>query len=202
MAKRNSKITTQNLGNTPGLTFTEALCHLYFDIDINDNSAHNTLGKFSREKRLVVEGKASSIWSLSTSTAMQTRESAEKKIYTFRMIRSPLENMSIDAGYIRIGIGESEEERKVLDFEWCVLLSSKIDADAWFEHLKIFFGPVSTKHKYEEGDDDKLGYIRYAQFSSRTVPIGEIRDIAISLVKSLDGSYYEVRLYHYNDFME
>lgn len=138
--------------------------------------------------------------SLSTNLVLNTGKEAKKKTYVFTMLQSPLPTRNINSGYIKIGVGEAGDIKKIIDIEWCLQFNNKADAESSFEELKRIFVPISTKHHFE--DDEELKEAKYAEFSTRQIIEKGMRDITFFLSRSIDSDTYEIKLLPFNEFME
>lgn len=180
--------------------FNKTINKLYFNVEISNSSAEAIIDTLLKVKDLTQKGNAIVSMSFGVSLAMHNGKGAKKKTYVFSMLKSPLPTKNIDFGYIKIGVGEAGNIRKILDFEWCVQFNNKIDAENYFEDLKHLFIPIASNYRIE--NDERLPEGKYAEFSTREPMEKGIKDITFLFTKSVNISMYEIKLFFYNEFME
>ncbi|MCX6322570.1 MAG: hypothetical protein NTZ41_00005, partial [Sphingobacteriales bacterium] len=130
---------------------------------------------------------------------MNLSGNAQKVFHVFKFNKSPLLNMPVDTGYIKVTIGEVESIKKIIDIDWCFQFLNKSDAEKFFQMLIMIFTPKSTKQKIA---DDELNSGKYAEFSTRTENAGGIKDVTFFFGKSFVTNKFEVRFVPYNEFIE
>lgn len=170
------------------LTFSKAVQQLYFDVDVKNASTDTIINEFNNvaNEYRVTKGMSS----LSVNLDMNIGGNAKKVSHVFKFIKSPLPNMVVDAGYIKVGIGEVGNSKKIIDIDWCFQFLNKADAEKFFEELKKLFTPISTKQKF---GDDELNSGQYAEFSTRNENDRGVKDVTFFLSKSVATNKYEVR---------
>jgi hypothetical protein len=182
---------------TQTLTFGKAVQQLYYNVNIKSTSIDTIIKEFNNVANEYNVSKG--MYSLSVNLDMNTSGNAKKVSHVFTFIKSPLPDMSVDTGYIKIGIGEDGNIKKILDIDWCFQFLNKTDAEIFFEELKKLFTPLSTKQKF---GDDELNLGQYAEFSTRKENVDGIRDVTFFLGKSVATNKYEVRFIPHNEFVE
>lgn len=179
------------------LTFGKAVQQLYYDVDVKKTSTDTIINGF---RKIAQEHRVSGgMSSLSVNLDMNTNRNARKISHMFKFIKSPLPNMVVDTGYIKVIIGEAANSKKIIDIDWCFQFHAKVDAELFFEELKKLFIPISTSHKFGE---DELNSGQYAEFSTRKVNETGIRDVTFFLGKSINTDKYEIRIIPFNEFVE
>lgn len=179
------------------LTFSKAVQQLYDNVNVENTSIDtviNEFGKVAHEHHI-----SKSMSSLSASLDMDMDGKAKKISHVFSFIESPLPDTKVDAGYIKLSIGEVENSKKVIDIDWCFQFVNKAEAEIFFERLKMIFVPLSTKQKI---GDDELNLGKYAEFSTSKEDEGRIKDVTFFLSKSVVTNKYEVRFIPYNEFVK
>jgi len=179
------------------LTFSGAVQQLYFNVDVKNADVDTVINKFSTIANEHFVNKRMS--SLSINLEMNMDGNAKKTSHVFEFSKSPLLNMVVDSGYIRIDVGEIGHSKKIIDINWCFQFLNKADAEMFFDQLKKLFTPISTKHHV--GDDD-LNSGQYAEYSAKDENIGGITDVTFFLSKSVATNKYEVQFIPYNEFVD
>jgi len=177
------------------LTFGKAVEQLYFNVDVTGKSPDSIINEFDMVAQEHHVSKPMS--SLSVNMDMDAEGTAWKVSHTFKFSKGPLPNMANDSGYIKIGVGEIGDRKKIIEIEWCFRFQKELDAILFFEELKGIFMPLSTKQRFE---DDKINPARHAEFSTRNVNEKGVRDVTFSLGKAFNSSMYEIRFIPYNGY--
>lgn len=168
-------------------SFKKAVEQLYFNVDITDKSINNVITGLKANAELY-QAKPG-YYSLSNNLDIGPDDSVTTVFHNFQFSKSPLVNLSIDTGYIRIKIGESRTYRKILNIDWRFQFSNKTDADLFFEGLKQMFTPVSSEQKIEK---DKLNEEVMAEFSTRNESDAPIKDVSFLLNKLKENNKYQI----------
>lgn len=179
------------------MTFNKAVQQLYFNVDVRNASIDaiiSKLGNIAFEHNV-----RKGVSSLSVNLDMDTSANAKKVSHVFKFNKSPLSNMLVDSGYIKITIGEVGSNKKVIDIDWCFQFLNKTEAEMFFKELNNIFTPISTKQKIA---DDELNSGQYAEFSTRSKDAEGIKDVTFFFSKSIFTNKYEVKFIPYNEFME
>ena len=179
------------------ITFNKTVQQLYFGVDVKNLSTDTIINEFKQVAYGYHGHKGVS--SLSVNLDVNMSGNAKKVSHIFNFIKSPLPNMVVDSGYIKVDIGEVENCKKIIDIDWCFQFVNKADAERFFEELKNLFSPLSTKQKIGE---DELNSGLYAEFSTRKEHVAGIRDVTFFFGKSVVANKYEVRFIPYNEFVE
>ena len=179
------------------LTFSKAVQQLFFNVDIKNGSPDTIINEFKKLAKDYHVNKGTS--SLSVNLNMNMDGNARKVSHVFKFVKSPLPDMVVDTGYIKIDIGEIGNSRKIIDVDWSFQFRNKAEAEMFYGELKKLFKPISTQQKIE---DDELNEGQFAEFSTRAENAGGIRDITFFFGKSNDTNKYEVRFLPYNEFAE
>ena len=179
-------------------TFQGTLKALFFDVEINTKDPQLLLMGLQSEKRLSQQKRVSSITSLGTSLEMNTGKKATRKTYVFQMLESPLVSKNFERGFMKLVIGETQDQSKVLDINWTLQFSNLENAESFFLMLNFFFTPLSTLHNIDESDWPNYG--KYAEYSTRKENNG-ITDIAILLTNITVTSTYEIQILLFNNFL-
>jgi len=178
------------------LTFNKAVESLYFGVDIPKASGFLvdtflTMSDLHHNDRVVRQS------SLGVSMQLQTDKQAWSDRHTFTFTKSPLRDLKIKSGIIKVTIAELDDTKKLLDLQWTVDFDNKNDADLYFKRLQKLFQPLSTKQKTEF--DKNVGQI--AQYSTRKPGDKGIKDISLVLGQSLKTRKYKISLLLMNEFM-
>ncbi len=177
--------------------FSKAVQQLYFNVDVKKASVDaiiNELDKVANEHNV-----SKRMSSLSVNLDMDMNGNAKKVSHVFKFNKSPLPNMSVDNGYIKVTIGEVGSRKEITDIDWCFQFLNKTNAERFFEELNKIFTSISTKQKIA---DDELNSGQYAEYSIRGEDVGGIRDVTFFFGKSVITNKYEIRFIPYNEFME
>ena len=180
------------------LNFSALVKMLFYNIDISNLSADSIINQFHPIAEKHVVGKKS--YSLFNSHAIKKDLFTSKTTHQFKFKNSPVEQLTIDAGYINFDIASANGLNKVINVEWVMHFQDKQKADVFFEFLEIKFSTVS--------DIKKAGTLefnpgKYIEFSNRTMlNKAAINDIALFFSKSSANAMYEIKLLLYNDFSE
>ncbi|TAD87616.1 MAG: hypothetical protein EAY75_06035 [Bacteroidetes bacterium] len=179
------------------IPFSKAVQQLYFNVDVETLSVDAIISKLSNVASEHIVGKRMA--SLSVNLDMNLSGNAKKVTHVYKFNKSPLPNMSVETGYIKVTVGEVEGNKKITDIDWCFQFLNETDAKKFFKELSKIFTAISTKQKIA---DDELNSGQYAEFSIRGENAGGIRDVTFFLGKSADANKYEVKFIPYNEFME
>jgi hypothetical protein len=178
------------------LTFDNAVRRLYFDVDII-KAAGSLADTFIVIDWLHHNDSVIKQSSLNVSMQMSPDKEAWSYRHVFTFTKSPVPDLKIKSGYIKVNIGQAEKNKKLLALEYYLDFDNKIDADLFFDWLKKIFKPLATKQKIEFDKD--VGYI--AQFSTRKQGENGIKDVSFVLGKSLHTKEYQISVSLMNEFM-
>lgn len=178
-------------------TFSKAVQQLYFNVDVKNASVDTIISELSK----IADGHnvSKGMSSLSVNLDMDMSGDAKKVSHVFKFNKSPLPNISVDTGYIKVTIGEVGSSKKITDIDWCFQFFNKPDAKKFFEELNKIFTSISSIQKIA---DDELNSGQYAEYSIRSENAGWIKDVTFFFGKSVVTNKYEVRFIPYNEFME
>jgi hypothetical protein len=179
------------------LTFDKAVQKLYFNIDVKNTSVDIVINDFKNASNEHQVNKGTSSLSLNLNMGMDN--SSSKASHIFKFDKSPLPDMSVDSGFVKVDIGEAGGVTKIVNVDWCFYFLNKTDAETFFENLVKIFMPISTLHNVE---DDELNSGKYAEFSTRDSHVTGIKDITFIFGRSVDANKYELRIIPYNGFVE
>lgn len=184
-----------NLTSMAQLSFTKTIDTVFFGVNIANSSADAVLKELYDVSQLEPPKKGIESVSLSTNMALGSKGMSKKRTFSFKILGTPIKDLKFNLGYIKIGIGEVRDVKKIIDIESCLQFSNKEYAELAFIKLIEMFSPVSTLQKIEDEDG-----IKYAEFSTRKEGDEGIRDITIFLGKPSGSDKYEIRLLPYNEF--
>ena len=184
------------IASSQTMTFDKAIDNLYFGVDITKVSGF-LVDTFLTMNDLHHNDIVTRQSNLGVSMQLQSDKQAWSDRHTFTFTKSPLRDLKIKSGIIRLTIAELDDTKKLLDLQWSVDFNTKNDAELYFEQLAKIFKPLSTKHKTEL--DKNVGQI--AQYSTRKPGDKGIRDISLVLGQSLKTKDYQISLLLMNEFM-
>lgn len=179
------------------ITFSRAVQQLYFNVDVRNISVDRVISELGN---IAIEHNVSKgMSSLSVNLDMNMSSNVRKVSHVFKFNKSPLPNMSVDTGYIKVTVGEAGGSKKIIDIDWCFQFLNKTEAEKFFEVLNGIFAPISVKRKIAT---DELNAGQYSEFSIRGENVVGIKDVTFFLGKSVVTNKYEVKFIPYNEFME
>ncbi len=129
--------------------FDKALNALHFNINL-ETSAESVIKNLTQSNGLTRTSHSGDSFSLSSSMQMNTTETVLKKSYSFAMNKSPITGVKMDSGYIKIVVGETKNEKRILQKEWCIQFENQNGAREYFNMLNEIFLPLSIKNSLKE----------------------------------------------------
>lgn len=180
-------------------SFKKAVNELYFGVEMNMKPIDEVLLALRNVNKLKYIGTSNS-HSLSDNLRLGIGNKILRTTYLFQMLESPVSGNEIISGYIKISVGMSKGTNKLLDIEWGLELENEAKAKKYLDDLSELFIPNSTNYSIE--DDDEIQFAKYAQFSNSKLNKNTIRNIGFFLSKNIGTGKFEIRLFHYNNFMK
>ena len=175
--------------------FNSYLKKLFFNVKIE--GAPNKILNDLRYVNSLNEDPMVRSWALSYSSLLNTKEETVKKTYNFKFTESPIENLKIDFGTIKVDILESKTKIKLHNCSWIISFITKRNAALYLDQLIKIFIPLSSKYSLMTGE--YFPSARVAKFCPVKKSKNFLNGITFILSKSILNKNYEIELMRFTD---
>lgn len=180
------------------LQFSGVVKTLFFDMSLENTRPDEILKDLYNNPHLEAPKAISEVFSLSTNMALDATGKAKKTTFVCKMLQSPLSEIKMESGYIKLGIGEAGRIKKIIDLELCFEYNEQKDAEDVFNKLIDIFSPLSTLEVVDREEVYPLS--KHAVFSTRKKDNKGIQDVTILFGKPDLADKYEIVILPFNEF--